>query len=349
MLSLAAAVITIHCGLHKTGSSSIQLALPLVERMARRRVVTPSARDDRSEAGWESRFRSLLAYPDGVFSDENVLGDPYDAYALAPARLALLRESLAGSRYQLVVYLRPQVDWLGSLYLQGVQEGRTTSSEDFLASMDSQPLLSWANLVRLLQEHSGAERVVVRAHTRSRDSVEDFFRIAGLGSPPRVSRSTIRENASISACQAPILVALNEDAALTRDERVRRRHIFQGMLAAPDPSPMSPFPPSLQRDVAEHYRADWIEVADIIGRCDADEAAVFQEEVARWDEPTRLFPGASITDPRIAAELLRCLTVLVGEVGPPTAPGRWSRLWAKVRHNPTDIPRALGARVRRAP
>ena len=140
-------MITVHCGLHKTGSSSIQVALPLVVSTARRAIVTPDPRDDRSELGWARRLRALTAAPDAIFSDENLLGDPDDAYRVSPDRVALLRDSLAGSSFQLVVYLRPQVDWLGSVYLQGVQEGRTTSPEDFLAGVTSQRFLAWSNLV----------------------------------------------------------------------------------------------------------------------------------------------------------------------------------------------------------
>lgn len=342
-------MITVHCGLHKTGSSSIQVALPLVVSTARRAIVTPDPRDDRSERGWARRLRGLTAAPDAIFSDENLLGDPDDAYRASPDRVALLRDSLAGSSFQLVVYLRPQVDWLGSVYLQGVQEGRTTSPEDFLAGVTSRRFLAWSNLITLLREQSGAERVVVRAHARSRDAVEDFFRTCGLGTPPKVSRTTIRENVSIAALQAPILVAINQEAGRTRDDRVSLRHAFQGMLAAADPAPLSPFPEDLQREVAERFRADWLKVADMIEAADPAEAAVFREESVKWDETARQFPGASVTDPLIAAELLRCFMVMVGEVGIPPSPGRWERAWAKLRENPRDVPRAIRRSLRRSP
>lgn len=340
-------MITIHCGLHKTGSSSIQVALPLIASTARRRIVTPNPREDRSEAGWARRLGALTAAPDVIFSDENLLGEPYDAYQLVPKRVSLLRDALAGSSFQLVVYLRPQVDWLGSVYLQGVQEGRVTSPEAFLADVTSQRFLAWSSLVGLLQEQSGAERVAVRAYTRSRDAVEDFFLVCGLGAPPRVNRGTIRNNVSISALQAPILIALNREEGLTREDSVRLRHAFQGLLAATNPAPLSPFPEASQREVAEHFLADWLTVADMIEQSDPAEAGVFREVGHSWDGLATRFPGASIADPLISAELVRCLKLMLAEAGTLHSPGPWSRALAKMRANPRDVPRAVRRRLHR--
>ena len=90
----------------------------------RRVIVTPDPTDDRTEQGWVDRIKALAHSSDAIFSDENLLGTPYDGYQLAPKRVAILRSALGGVPYQLVVYLRPQLDWLPSVYLQGVQEGR---------------------------------------------------------------------------------------------------------------------------------------------------------------------------------------------------------------------------------
>ena len=87
-------MITVHVGLHKTGSSSIQVALELMRNSTRRVIVTPDPTDDRTEQGWVDRIKALAHSSDAIFSDENLLGTPYDGYQLAPKRVAILRSAL---------------------------------------------------------------------------------------------------------------------------------------------------------------------------------------------------------------------------------------------------------------
>jgi hypothetical protein len=312
---------------------------------SRRLVITPDHRDDPSEGGWERRLRALSESPDAILSDENLLGDPRDGYAMAPARVALLRDCLHRSPFQVVVYLRPQLDWLGSVFLQGVQEGRTGGSEEFLAGVLEQPYLDWARIVSLLQDNSGAQRVVVRAYDASRDAVEDFFRASGLGPPPRGSRTAGRDNVSISPLQAPILLALNEGSSLKREERWLLRQAFQGVLAPADRIPLSPFPESTQRIILDRFVDQWLGLADSVHELDPQEAAVFRRMGREWGTQLSPFPGASVMDPLIAAEMIRCLRLLIGYAGVPPSPSLWSRAWAKMLENPRDFPGAVGRRL----
>lgn len=340
-------MITIHCGLHKTGSSAIQLALSGVSRGARRKIVTPNPGDDRSDEGWARRLSVLADTRDAIFSDENLLGEPYDGYQSAPERVSIVRRSLAGARYQIVVYLRPQVDWLGSVYLQGVQEGRTVEPGEFWSTLASRHFLSWSSLVKLLQEQSGADRVIVRAYARSRDSVADFMTLCGPNALSRVGRRAIRDNVSISPLQAPILVALNKESELTEERRRRRREVFQSLLANQSAPPQSPFQQSIQREITERFRDDWQAVTDAIERSDPDEHALFSQLGSEWDKPPLSFLGDSVEDAAVSQELLRCLSILLDNVNEPRSHGVWARAWTKLHDDPLDLLGAMARRVGR--
>ena len=339
-------MITIHCGLHKTGSSSIQLALELMRNKARRVIITPDPAYDRTDQGWSDRIKALARSSDAMFSDENLLGAPGDGYRLAPKRVAMLRTALSGVPYQLVVYLRPQLDWLPSVYLQGVQEGLIIGAEEFWTGIKDHPLLSWFNLLELLREDSGAERVIVRAHTRSRDAVNDFFQVCTLGKPPRTGKAMIRINASIAAVQAPVLIALNELPDLTPDQRGRLRHVFQQVLAPGAAVGLSPFTESVQREIAERFRDDWLVVADSLVGADPKEAQVFRTESYRWSEPLVSFGGASLDDPHVQRETLRSLQLLSlrHEIERPTL---LKRLTIKLSDDPTGVAQAFLRALRR--
>ena len=340
-------MITIHCGLHKTGSSAIQLALSGIPRVAKRKIVTPNSGDDRSDEGWARRLSVLADARDAIFSDENLLGEPYDGYESAPERVSILRKSLAGTRYQIVIYLRPQVDWLGSVYLQGIQEGRTVEPGEFWSALESRHFLYWSALIKLLQEQSGAERVIVRAYARSRDSVADFMHLCGPNALLRVDRRAIRENVSISPLQAPILAALNMESDLTQDRRRRRREVFQSLLAIQSALPQSPFQESIQREIAERFRADWQAVTDAIERSDPDEHALFSQLVSECDNPPLPFLSDSVEDAAVSQELLRCLSILLDIVGESRSHGAWFRAWTKLHKDPLDLLGAMARRVGR--
>ena len=339
-------MITIHCGLHKTGSSSIQLALKLLGKSKGRVMIVPNPTDDRTEQGWSDRVKELACSSDAIFSDENLLCTPDDGYQLAPKRVAMLRDALDGSSYQIVVYLRPQLDWLTSVYLQGVQEGRTIRAEEFWTGIKDEPLLEWSRLLDLLRKESGAERVIARAHTRSRDAVADFFEVCSLVKPPRTGKTMIRINASIAAVQAPVLIALNELPDVTPEQRGQLRSVFQQVLEQGAPVGLSSFPEPVQREIAEKFRDDWLAVANSLAVDDPHESSIFLNEAQRWSEPLIPFAGAILDDAAVQREALRSLRLL--SLGHDVArPSRLKRLATKLRDDPAGVPQAFLRAVRR--
>ena len=336
-------MITIHCGLHKTGSSSIQLALERCFTRGRT-IVTPKPGDDRSEHGWRERLSKIAAAQHSIFSDENLLGSPYDGYQLAPVRIAMLREALHGVPYQIVVYLRPHVDWLPSVYLQGVQEGKTISTVDFWNSIKDEPYLRWSNLLHLLGSESGAEQVHARVHTGSRDAVADCFEFIGLGKPPRTGPTMIRENASIAAVQAPLLRQLNDLHGVDDAQRKQLRTVFQRDLALGADKTRSPFPLSVQSEIAAHLRSDWSAViADAFAVDDLEE---MQEALKRYDVGPAPYAGGSFEDVCIQTEALRSLRLLSLGYGVQRR-STLRRILEKSLHDPLSLPSAMTRRWRR--
>lgn len=297
-------MITIHCGLHKTGSSSIQLGLRLAGDR-RHPVVLPQPRESQSDDVWATRLRALP--PRAILSNENLLGSPFDGYARAPERLRVIDESLSGRDYRFVVYFRPQLPWLQSLYLQGVQQGMDDAPEDFVGRVTASPWVRWQSMLELLRG-SDATSVVARAYVSSRDVVGDFFAQASLGSPPSVGASGFRENPSISAAQAPILRALNVGANTSASGKFRE--LFQRRLAEGSPRGFSPFSTDLQESCLNEFRHDWAALSESVMSVDVSEGLLFGELFTHWDQDAAAHPGQHITDPVVAAEMVRCLSVL---------------------------------------
>lgn len=309
-------MITLHCGLHKTGSSSIQFALQHYARG--RAVMVPRPGEDQSDGAWLSRLEQLARHPEGVLSDEKLLGSPFDGYRQAHERAELVSRALAGREFRIVVYLRPQIDWLPSVYLQGVQEGRPEDPDEFWARLADEPLLKWGALLDILQNRTGAAQVVARAFGGGRDAVADFLGLCGVRVHPGMP--AIAENVSIAPIQAPLLLALNRQPGITASERARLRDVFQSRLRPGAPSGWSAFPESVVEQVRARTLADWESVTARVSSTDPVEGERFAALVEAWARPALPFPGTALEGLGARQELLRSVRVLAIDSGPRSRP-----------------------------
>lgn len=342
-------MITVHVGLHKTGSTSIQTALRMAPARMGLHVLSPAPLRLFEEADYTARMRALAGSGHVIVSDEGLLGEPGDGYANASIRLGQVNVALKDLEHEIVVYVRPQTTWLASVYLQLVQQGQPLSARAFWESVHDQPNIRWTTLVELLRRESSAARVIVRAFVPGRDAVEDFFACVGLPKAPRPVAGGIRENVSIAAVQAPILVALNSDPSLTSGERLRLRHTFQNLLAAGAKTGLSPFSAELQEEIVEQFRSDWTGLAELLSASDPAEAAVVRESTSHWRSGPLAFAGDSLGDPLVEEEMLRSLRALAGQGAAPKGDGIPQRIAAKLRSNPRDLPAAVARALRRRP
>jgi hypothetical protein len=308
-------MLTVHIGLHKTGSSSIQIAL---RRSALSTVVLPQVGDDQSDESVFDRISNAAGFA-SVVSDENLLGSCSDGYIRAPERVRLLARALTGTPYKLVVYLRPQLQWIESVYIQHIQSGGTAQPRDFLEALLNSPYVRWKRLLELLRAESGADHVVARAYLPKRDVVGDFFTLAQLnvtGSSPYASRSNI----SLLAEQVPILRTINEAASLTRPERQVIRGVLQQM-ASSSTRQTSAFPGDAQELISETFREDWTVLSEDPS-CLSD-CAEFSKGSTSFDS-VRVYSGSSTDDQKVRDELASIMYELCNE---------------KVRHDKTLMSR----------
>ena len=301
--------VIVHAGLHKTGSSSIQVALKNSTWARDRRLDLPVEGGNHSEEQWLKRFRRLASSSEGVLSDENLLGSPFDGYVKASQRIAALRDAMGGVPVKFVVYIRPQPQWLQSLYLQGIQQGKPESATEFLEKVFHAPNLSWAVLARVIRNGLGAGDVDLRTY-RSSDVVTDFFSSQGLGSPPRFSRDGIRVNRSISPIQGPILRELLSDPELNEAERLRLRRVFQVALASGSMTGYSSFTEAQQEQLRHRASQDLAHLMTS-GLMSSEALDAYSREVAML-KAQPLLPWAEAPDSSEARwrESLRCIQLL---------------------------------------
>ena len=338
-------MITLHCGLHKTGTSSVQLALKSARLPRRTSIITPAPGDGHLDDDFIHRLQNQVGKGDVVVSHEGLLGDAFDGYQAAPGRLRQVHEALDGSPYRIILYLRHNLSWLTSIYMQAIQGGSTTDPEDFWNSLRYCKFLFWSKLVSLILDTSGARQVLLRSFDSRSDVVDDFFSCLELGKPPRIGPQGFRENQSIWPVQAPLLRALNARNGLDLSQAEANRRLFQVHLSLGAPRYGSPFPESVQRDIQDQYRSDWLALAQMVSSLDPEEATRFEAANARFSEEPKEFVGQGLSSAITQEEAIRSLQWIAntqrhGRRGP------FARAYSKFSSDPLGVPSAMGRAVR---
>ena len=204
-------MLTIHVGLHKTGSTALQHTLSSMTKKELAGTIYRGAMSAAMNDGFMSfepdsfGFRAaparvptvkhLRSGHDVVLSDEGFLGNAMIpevgwVYRDANARaLGMLDYFGDLTPFLVVLYVRPQHAWLESLYVQRVKWGWMTGridANEFAEKMMRAPFFRWSRLVEALLDAVGPDRLVVRPHVRSVDVSSDFLSLLNLNLPPRL-------------------------------------------------------------------------------------------------------------------------------------------------------------------
>lgn len=226
-------MLTVHMGLHKTGSTSIQTVLGLERGHIRRRQVYLPWTDlfvtdgairtenvDRiirlSRRGWHV-----------VASSEGALGQMSRAYPQAAEVAEELARLFASIPLRVVVYLRPQHEWAASALGQLRVEGGDCDPDSFARGLLTARGFHHAALVADLTQALPLGALIVRPYERQMDVLEDFFTSCGLGAVPP-TYAGLRANRSSGSAYSPV----------------------------------SPFSVAVQEDLVRHFRSDWTALAN---------------------------------------------------------------------------------------
>lgn len=258
----------VHIGAHKTASSFLQANLTLhKDRLMKehrlglvpRAVLMPSAfgkelyevsqnrhpESEVTEAAKES-LRSLLpAECDILMTSEDLIChlDIDDFYQNAETAIRYLRNALSGFDVHVIFYIRIQVDYLESIYMQYVHLGRRGKFGQFMdraAKVD----FSWLRVVEAIERALPAERLHLRTYEQIRHLGEvgffrDFLAICQVGD---AEEFTIDENytkgraANRSYGQLAMQIAKQVNPLLSpKEKKVFRRFLQEHFSTATHP------------------------------------------------------------------------------------------------------------------
>lgn len=169
-----------HCGAHKSATSLIQNYTKREKKyLAKNGIVFHRRGQTRDLLGWGTEViqngdalakfleegSKAQGATESAFSNENIFGPP-----LAPKGKCLypkhepivkaLATALKDFDVRIVYYIRPQVAFLQSYYLQTVHQGKYHTFEQFMEQY-SVDCLSWRPLIENLQKVFGKDNVIV--------------------------------------------------------------------------------------------------------------------------------------------------------------------------------------------
>lgn len=183
-------VIFLHCGLRKTGSTSIQDAASsglLSGVRYSRRSRTELALDRPSER-WLRRIQRAGRREKILLSSENFFRRPnfLAKEPMAPRARHMLNR-LGRDQTTMVLYVRPHLPWIESMYFQSIQNRRSEKPGEFLASYLESRAPELGRPLNELVGEVGRDRLVIRLFDPRHDVVADIADVIGarLSDVPR--------------------------------------------------------------------------------------------------------------------------------------------------------------------
>ena len=342
-------MIIFHAGLHKTGSSAIQEALTMTSRTGQvLNAGWPSGflHQRKFSPQWISKAKKAATRKTIVISSEELFGSVLDGYPRADQTAQYLSESFGDVDLRIVVYIRPQIEWVESIFTQTVQGGELLDPSAVVARMLSSQNVRFSHLVWSLHNRVGSKVLVVRPMGSGVNVVSDFYRHLDLGTPPTAS-SRRPVNRSATALQVYALRRLFEESDTS--QRLRLVHFFQGMISPrPEASQTSVLTREDQEMLIELTQKDATELFSFLDETTEERDPTFESVWAASRRFSIPFAGSYELEDDVRREIEWSLQFMLDKLPDPWSSRTSERLVHKLLHERSDIPGAVARASKRA-
>lgn len=253
-----------HLGAHKTATSLVQKYFQEKREHYKSLGVSYIPRERISElTGWGTRlienptdFRAEVdshsAQPGTrfvLFSFEDMLRRPFaegkkGLYPRHREPLNALADALKGYDIKIVYYLRPQVEFVPSYYVQMVQEGDFFTFEQFIDDLVDLSSLSWKPMVDSFSSVFGSENIYIGDFRAIRNGQFEFLKNFVESTMPGVTGDYEYKklhNVGLSARGLHIALRINpllRKGSVTRETRKVRNFLQENFNSLTEPKPV---------------------------------------------------------------------------------------------------------------
>ena len=192
--------IYVHIGLHKTGTTPMQIFLSNNrETLLAKGVLYPNAgktkrfpyahhnfaweinKDKRYEPTEHDQWDSLYKEIDSKKSDVTIVSSECFNENFGAEEIKVLRNKLIRYQTKIVIYLRRQDIWYQSIYKQWIKSGKSDRSfKEFVDILDKQEKGDYYQLINLWGKYFGKDNIIVKIYKEKHSPkwlIEDFLSI----------------------------------------------------------------------------------------------------------------------------------------------------------------------------
>ncbi len=257
-------------------------------------------------------------------------------YAKAPQSVEAMCDYFTPhTEMRIIVYLRPQHEWVEAAYGQLVRHGRGRSMplskymhlldvKHFCEMVLQSRYVRYSQLVNDLIDVAGSNTLIIKPYSKGLDISRSFFATAGIESG-RGGQSSFRENLSLTALQVEILASLRRLTKISDAERALMlfEYMKRERLTKFDGDGFSVIPDEYFVRLLEVADADWRQLMQL------PQSVTERSEVKSFDEircdfmttKSRTFTGDLISKP-MREEWSALLALALDN--PPMKSRRWS-------------------------
>lgn len=246
----------IHIGTHKTGTTSIEaflktnrktladqgIGLLSFPRDARRRLREQTESNETSGKILTHTLQHLITKQSRsgtrqpktyILSWEGFCGNARKGYCDAPLMAEILSSATKFFDFNthIMVYIRPQEEFISSYYSQTVKDGETKSIQEFLHSLPSESF-NWLKLTEAFERKFGAEQVVVERYCRElfpgkNEILNNFCAHLSVNTNDLIFPSnSINSAKNAGWTKSMVEIARRLNAQISRDEQQTMKEIF---------------------------------------------------------------------------------------------------------------------------
>jgi len=327
----------IHCGLHKTGSTAIQQTL---QRDSKPEINYEHSgywnlRQKIINEKWASSIIKSAAQNNLIISSESTLGSMANVYDDAAEKINSIKSLFKDLDYCLIIYFRPHLPWLESVYTQLIHQGESLSPLDFISNVADRPYLNFTKLAELLIDTFDSQRLILRRYPGGSCAVKDFYSVLNI-TPPQFEAP--RTNPSLSPARLSIMRELNKISS-QQESRQFRKLLQREIEPLHTSIKTSPFPEDIQISIQQRFENDWESLKPYL-----QNSSVESEKQTR---PFR-YAGSSVHNPEVVNEALHVIRqVSINQRPSYVNSTLFRRVLRKLKSDPLDLVPSITKHVRK--
>ena len=269
----------LHVGLHKTGTSSIQESLIKNKKFLKKEdIIVLSNLPNISQISRQNSLndslikKCILELHDNlsryqtkpvkiIISNEGLSGNPYNGYKYTKAIAENLSKVTKSIDTKIIIYLRKQDEFVESLYIQSIKEGKTHDFNEFLKSFRNNAF-DWCKYLNIWLRYFSKNQLLIRLYDKQFLKDNILYDFANIIKSEVLQNDKENYNVNLGYSKNALEVARKLNQYISKDEIQRIRTLLEKIEPRKRFDSFSLFTDEIREEYLASYKSSNIELGN---------------------------------------------------------------------------------------